>query len=70
LHIDRTNAERQKRYRMRQNGLLCVATVELPYGAIVTLVERGFIIDASDPNERAAGVEKFILESIGHKITL
>lgn len=50
---------------MRQTGLLCVATIELPYGLIVSLVERGYLENASDPVARGKAIERFLAESLG-----
>jgi len=66
LHIDRTNAERQRRYRMRQTGLLCSAAVEVSYSIIVALVERGYLEGGAskDPVCRARAIEQFLKDQL------
>lgn len=66
LHIDRTNAERQRRYRMRQRNELCPARVEVNYRLIVRLVELGYLQDGQslDPSHRARAIEKFLSDNI------
>lgn len=66
IPLDRTNAERQRRYRMRQTGLLCPATVEVSYCIIVALVERGYLEGGAskDPICRARAIEQFLRDQL------
>jgi len=64
LACDPTNAERQRRYRMRQRGELCSAPVEMPYSVVTRLVELGYLQDASDPFARARAVEKIVQDFV------
>lgn len=64
MHIDRTNAERQRRYYQRQKGELCPANIELPYATIIAMSEKGILPEgaASDPIERAKAIEQFLIK--------
>lgn len=66
MHIDRTSAERQRRYRQRQSGKLCYAPVEITYTMVIALVERGYLSDgeSADPICRARAVEQFLTDQL------
>jgi hypothetical protein len=51
---------------MRQSGLLCAAMVEVSYGIIVSLVERGYLEggQSKDPQCRARAIEQFLADQL------
>ncbi len=51
---------------MRQTGLLCAANVEVSYGIVVALVERGYLEggESKDPVCRARAIEQFLRDQL------
>ena len=58
---DPTHAERQRRYRARENTGSCFACGDVPAPLMVNLIEWGYISDVAslDPRHRFAALVKF-----------
>ncbi len=62
--IDRTRAERQRRYRERRKRGLCVVPLEVSEAEIDHLVRSGLLdpLDASDPEKLATAIRSAMHE--------
>lgn len=62
----KSSAERVRRFRRRQKGLVCPVSVDLSYTLWVGLIDRGYLTeeDSRDPASRARAVEQFIRDQL------